>query len=178
MDSTPAVPDHERQDSSLESPIRRIAFRTGVTFYVTSFFLPAMGGGSDPLMGWECAWAALVLPLELKNFIEYRWILFACGPISPLLVSYLLLRTADRNPTLRRSIAVVALAIIPLNWVYMALAPSELVPSIGHFVWIAGLLLILVSDAVLGPPSPAGLGSLGLRPRRQQTHQHHENNQR
>jgi len=158
MPTTQAVPDHARQDSLPPSSIASTSLGTGFALFLMSFCLPAVRSGPDTLApGWMCAWLALAAPVDLSSPMEYRWILFACGLINPLLLSYLLLRMFDIARTLRRLIAVVALAFIPLNWTLMTLVHPPLTPMIGHFAWIGGLLLILVSEAINAgqAPSPA-----------------------
>ena len=92
-------------------------------------------------------------------YAECKSILFACGLINPQLLSYLLLRILDLTPLLRRLIAILTLAFIPLNWIYMALFSPPLTPAIGHFAWIAGLLLMLVPEAVIGARGPSPVPS-------------------
>lgn len=149
MFSTHAVPDRILQNSRPQKSIRQIGFGLGIAVYVASFLLPAMNEG---FFGWQCAHLSLSLPFSRygTDFNLFKFILFACGLINPLALVYLVLRISDRSPLLRRGIAVVALSFVPLSWVFMAHLKPPLIPAIGHIAWIAGLLLMMGPEAILG----------------------------
>lgn len=123
----------------------------GLCIYVWAFFLPAVRevatpGGDAPemLRGSRCAWVTLINTMNPEMWHSKDFLAVLSGWINPLLVLYLifLLFPIFRWP--RRIVAgVIALFMIG-TWVLFALYP--LVPLVGHFLWIAGILLILAGE--------------------------------
>ena len=135
-----------------------IARLVGFLVYVWAFFLPACRevatpGGDVPevLRGSRCAWITLVNTLNPEMWRSKDFLAVFSGWINPLLVLYLifLLFPIFRWP--RRIVAGVIVLFILGTWVFFVLYP--LVPLVGHFLWIAGILLILVGE-VLGRSEP------------------------
>ena len=125
-----------------------IARLVGLCIYVWAFFLPAVRevaapGGDAPemLKGSRCAWITLVNTLNPEMWHSKYFLAVFSGWINPLLVLYLifLLFPIFRWP--RRIVAVIIVAFIIGTWVFFAKYP--LVPLVGHFLWIGGILLIL-----------------------------------
>ena len=125
----------------------------GLGIYVTAFFLPAcreaVGTGGDlpaVFRGYTCAWITLVNTFSAEVWRSKELLAILSGWINPLLLLYLasLLSSMLRWP--RRIVAGTILLLIAGTWVYFSLA--HLVPLIGHFLWIAGILLLLAGEVV------------------------------
>jgi hypothetical protein len=123
----------------------------GICVYVWAFFLPAVrevatAGGDAPemLRGTRCAWVTLVNTLNPEMWHSKYFLAVFSGWINPLLVLYLifLLFPIFRWP--RRIVAGVIALFILGTWVFFYQYP--LVPLAGHFMWIAGILLILAGE--------------------------------
>jgi hypothetical protein len=148
----------------------------GFGVFVVSFFLPAVGlpgggFGPDHLLGFLCAFFSLallaalpksllmavfshghdrppILPYPLLNSLE----LYGAGLVLPLVVVYLLLCITGREgKAVRRPVALAILAGLACGWCFLQFpgaVPSsdQMTPMIGHYVWIAGTLLILVPE--------------------------------
>jgi len=148
-----------RDDNRARRLFSAYALAVGATVYAISFLLPAIKFqtfATNEVAGWKCAWLALAMPFSLIAPVAggnsgdglFSLMLFACGLINPLTLAYLSMRAWDRNRRRRRLVASIALGLIPLNWIFMA--HGGFVPSIGHFAWIAGLLLMMGPEAVWG----------------------------
>ena len=125
-----------------------IARLLGFCIYVWAFFLPAVRevavpGGDAPemLKGSRCAWITLVNTMNPEMWHSKYFLAVFSGWINPLLVLYLifLLFPIFRWP--RRIVAVIIMAFMIGTWVFFNLYP--LVPLVGHFLWVGGILLIL-----------------------------------
>lgn len=125
-----------------------IARLVGLCIYVWAFFLPAVRevatpGGDAPevLRGSRCAWVTLINTRNPELWHSKDFLAILSGWINPLLVLYLifLLFPIFRWP--RRIVAGIILLFILGTWVLFYTYP--LVPLVGHFLWIAGILLIL-----------------------------------
>jgi hypothetical protein len=128
-----------------------IARLVGFLVYVWAFFLPAVREIATPindapemLRGSRCAWVTLVNTLNPEMWRSKDFLAVFSGWINPLLVLYLifLLFPIFRWP--RRIVAGVIVAFMIGTWVFFAIYP--LVPLVGHFLWIAGILLILAGE--------------------------------
>jgi uncharacterized membrane protein YraQ (UPF0718 family) len=73
------------------------------------------------------------------------------GWINPLMLLYVASLFSRRLRLFRRIVAILAALFIVGTWVYFYLA--SMAPLIGHWLWIAGILLILASE-VLGKRKP------------------------
>jgi hypothetical protein len=152
----------------LKSPRgRRIAIRAaGTLLVVISMFLPAVGHAGDNsaqhgdvLPGYLCAYFTLMF--MFKPIIDAvtrpepgRWIQtirfipwFSCGLINPLLLVALVGKPAWRKPLL------ILIALLFIDVVYL-LAEFTLVPKIGFFLWLAGIVLILMPSFRPKPAMP------------------------
>ncbi len=103
-----------------------------------------------------------------KNFI------FAIiGLINPLIVLILFFSYTNRSVFLRRILAGIVLVCTALAWIF--LAQNSMVPLIGHYLWVGGILMILgtgvidqkrdlsASDYGSGPPQKDKLLSLHIK---------------
>jgi hypothetical protein len=68
------------------------------------------------------------------------------GWINPLIVLVLLASFSRRLLMARRVMGVVVLVCMAATWTFFA--QQKLVPLLGHFLWIAGALLILLPEAL------------------------------
>ena len=122
----------------------------GLGLFVAAFFLPAcrdiaLGiGSAGTLAGWQCARTALALVSEKDTFSSPFFLAFMSGWINPLVLIYLVAGFIPESSRLRRVVAVSILACIAATWIFFALI--QFVPLIGHVLWIAGTLLILIPE--------------------------------
>jgi hypothetical protein len=141
----------------------------GICVFVTAFFLPACTvevaekgdvlctGCSDFVVGvapkgWNCAEVALLatpamLKLkqfdpDLKKFLDLP--LALSGWVNPLILLFLAFGFTRRFATLRRVLAVGVLLCLGATWFFFGV--SHISPLVGHYLWVAGALLILASD--------------------------------
>jgi len=141
------------QSATPTAPIRRWSLEwfclcLGVVAYAVSFFLPAVflpGSGENFLSGFECAIECIAMVLFLP-----------CGLINPLAVAYLYCRWRNLVPRASRSLAIATLALVPLTW--LVIAGFDMKARIGHVLWVAGLLLMLGPEALLGRRSARSSG--------------------
>jgi|SRR5579859_2696264 len=145
------------QDSRYRVPphgvIGRLLAALGLTLYVVSFFLWAVGDRiptGSPLRGYFCAHFALLFPLGTAGWkdmvherpIEYFSLLIS-GWINPLFLAAVTLgfwRPASSASLIFR---IATLLSIPFCWVvfdYEGFYPRE-----GHFLWLAGIVLTLAA---------------------------------
>ncbi len=115
----------------------------GAAVYAISFALPAVEGRpGGAVSGWECAWVVLAVGFGEHPF---SFVICAIGLINPLTLVYCLLRVLHILPRVRRGLAIAALSFVPLCWYVMA---HDLRVEIGHLAWVAGLLLMLLPEAL------------------------------
>jgi hypothetical protein len=128
-----------------------IARLLGFCIYVWAFFLPAVRevaqpGGDAPevIKGSRCAWITVINTLNPEMWHGKDFMAILSGWINPLLVLYLIFLMFPIFRWPRRIAAAMILVFMVVTWVFFALYP--LVPLVGHFLWIAGILLILVGE--------------------------------
>ena len=146
-------------------------FGLGIAMYVTSFFLPALAGPvvtspSGFARGYNCAWTAFVMPLGgFDGYFAYRHLeyfsLLASGWINPIFVLVTVLALMGRGEQLIATLRIAVLLMIPFCWIVYFDENSY--PREGHFLWIAGMLMVLFSiklgaekkrgDIVISPSS-------------------------
>ena len=121
-------------------PLRKTAYWSkaalylGVAIYLVSFRLPA----ADAMPGWMCA----VYAIWPWNIQEASKLAFFGGLINPLVVLYFFLSAINAGGRIRAVLASAMLICMPLTWV--ALERMDKRPQIGHFLWIAGILLMIL----------------------------------
>lgn len=141
------VADARERDFKVSSPHKTkkakipVYVYLGIASFVISFFLPAVGSGSNGYVGWQCAQITLKLLLTSEGWKSL--LIFACL-INPLMAIYAIARLLPRLIKLRPYIAALLLVCIPMTWV--CLARMKLSVEIGHVMWIIGILLILVPE--------------------------------
>ncbi len=123
-------------------------------FFLPSVRPPGSGPGSGPVVGWVCAAFALapsaifLHPAALfSGTAENKELsLLFSGWLNPLLLIYLLFCFFKGFVWTRRVLAAAILLCMASTWIF--LAEAQFVPLVGHFLWIAGILTILVPEAM------------------------------
>ena len=125
------------------------SWRFGLALYVIGFFLPATWGDGAYHPGWTCALLALFVwqddfPGATARYnLGVKLSIFG-GLINLLAVAYFLLRILGQTPRTQRAAAWAILSCMPPMWISLYLMRET--PTIGHAVWIAGLLLMIFDD--------------------------------
>jgi len=124
----------------------------GLLVYVAAFFLPACreaagrdGDAPTILQGSRCALITLVNSFNHEVWHSKYFLAVLSGWINPLILLYLFLLILPVFVWPRRVVAGVILLFIAATWVLFYQIP--LVPLVGHFLWIAGILMILAGEA-------------------------------
>jgi len=125
----------------------------GYFVFLAAFFLPAcrqvVTPGAEPpdsYRGSFCAWITLINSFNHEIWASSGALAILSGWINPLMLLYVAFQFSNRLRKTRRAIAGLVALFILCTWVYFYLAP--LVPLIGHFLWIAGILMILAGELV------------------------------
>ena len=150
-----AAMSDDLQESVPVVVLNRALFGVGLLLYVLSFFLVATrdskGGLFGRMVGYECAYLAPEYVIAGTPFshgdayvppLPYLAILVA-GLINPVFLVYVTLAFLGRKPRAMNVLRYVLVAMIPFSW--LAFPFFELYPREGHFVWVAGMLLVLFS---------------------------------
>jgi hypothetical protein len=132
----------------------------GLCVFVAAFFLPAARDahtvtvpGSGQMTGWMCAVVAGSASAGILHLFGPGWqgkdvagaiSLILSGWVNPLVLLYLVFSIWKRFVRIRRSLALAILICIAATWYFLYQAP--MVPLIGHFLWVAGALLILTGE--------------------------------
>ncbi len=125
------------------------SWRCGLATYIISFFLPAVWWDAGYHPGWVCALLALFVwkdnfpGANASHNLGVKLTLFG-GLINLLAVAYFLLRIFGQTPRSQRAAAWAILGCMPPMWISLYLIGA--IPSIGHVIWIAGLLLMVFDD--------------------------------
>jgi hypothetical protein len=129
---------------------RRVGiFWTGLAIYAGSFFLAAVAFstvGSRPLRGYWCAVEALRLPFQAALFETQhfeRFSLLISGLVNVTFLLFVVLVLGNRGRLLTAGLRIMVPVMIPFCWVvfyYERVYPRE-----GHFLWILGMLFVLLS---------------------------------
>jgi hypothetical protein len=130
-------------------------FQVGFLLYLLSFFLPAVLWATGPMPGWLCAWMSLLVwateGLRDQSFVVPMFagsvLGFFGGLINPLAILYAVLRGRDAAVKLRTSLCTTILWCIPFSWLCMLVLKMQV--RVGHIAWIAGLLLMVFSEAAV-----------------------------
>ncbi len=143
---------------------RRIICTVGAVIFAVAFFVPAVGEagkapGSSAVPGWVCAWITAVygytVPIQAiyghAKLDSGEWLLVLSGWTSPFVAIYLLLYWWRKMVIVRLVLAVVILAGLVSAWLFFLTQPAShsglrQVPLLGHYLWTAGILLILISE--------------------------------
>ena len=138
--------------------VTRIVRLIGIVVFVIAFFLPAVrdahtssGPGSLPMSGWMCATVAIsgsagilhASTMQGKDILGMICLILS-GWVNPLVLLYLFFCIWRKFVRTRRVLAVAILICFVATWIFFVKAP--MVPLIGHFLWVAGALMILVGE--------------------------------
>ena len=135
----------------------------GYFVFLVAFFLPACrqmatpgAGDPDVYKGYFCAWVTLINTLNKDVWRSKEFLAILSGWINPLMLLYVAFVFSPRLRRARRAIAVLVALFLAGTWTYFALAP--LTPLIGHFLWVAGIVLIMAGEWLPGPRHPIAAG--------------------
>jgi hypothetical protein len=131
----------------------------GFSIFAFAFFLPAcrdhspVFGSTDVYPGWKCAQVTIAAMVSIETYQSWDFLAALSGLINPLILAYLAFLYVPRSVLPRRILAAAVLLCMAATWIFFLLA--GLVPLIGHFLWIAGALMILLPEVTV--PRPAQL---------------------
>ena len=130
----------------------------GFCLFVAAFFLPACrdmaleAGAANTFTGWECAQAALVISAEMETYQSPFLLAAVGGWVNPILPLYLAATFAPRLRAIRRAVAIAIPLCVVAVWIFFAIV--DLVPMIGHYLWVAGIFLTLLPEVLLAVKAP------------------------
>jgi hypothetical protein len=122
----------------------------GLCIFIAAFFLPAcreagpVNSFTNIFKGWECARITLSATFQMDSYESWNFLAVMSGWINALILVYLPFSFFPRFKKVRRSLAVAILVCMAATWTFFVIA--SLVPLIGHFMWIAGALMILAGE--------------------------------
>jgi uncharacterized membrane protein len=129
----------------------------GLCIFVAAFYMPAVRGaetGPGTMAGWMCAAVALAATggifhaaaaaTEGKDLPGIICLILS-GWVNPLVLLYLLFSIWRKFVRIRCVLAVAILICFADTWFFFFKAP--MIPLIGHFLWVAGALMILSGEA-------------------------------
>lgn len=132
----------------------------GYFIFLVAFFQPAcrqvaMPGAGDPdvYKGYFCAWVTLIDTLNGGMWQSRDALAILSGWINPLMLLYVSFMFSRRLRRARRVISILISLFLIGTWIYFYLVPY--VPLIGHFLWVAGILLIMAGEVFQGSPIAA-----------------------
>lgn len=129
----------------------------GFGLFVLAFFLPAVRGEGTVFAGWKCASIALSETVGLfgksPSFSLAVLLVVFSGWINPLVVLTLLISFVAKLRTLRRILGILIVLCMAATWTFFV--QHTVTPLVGHWLWIAGALLILVPEVLPGRPVAA-----------------------
>jgi hypothetical protein len=123
----------------------------GVAVFAVAFFLPAcryFGTRSEIVnlgtyKGWQCAQVSLMLTVAPETYRSPLLLAVFGGLINPIVVLYLACYR-PRFAHMRRVLGWAILFCLISTWAFFAV--DQFIPLIGHFMWIAGIGLILAAN--------------------------------
>ncbi len=131
----------------------------GLAIFILAFFEPAVRAGETTVLsGWKCATIAATESMTLfgkpgpgqHQFIEY--LVAFSGWINPLIVLVILASPVRVLLIVRRIFAVIVVLCMAGTWVLFS--QQHIAPLTGHFLWIAGALLVIIPETF--PARPRG----------------------
>jgi len=137
--------------------IRLLITIVGLCLLVPAFFLPAIimqqhsGPGLGTQPGWVCAVMATaslagIFKGSIASATPDILCLMVSGLVNPLLLIYFIFCLWPKLVWVRLCLAIVILAGIATSWRFFYY--SHLTPTIGHFLWVAGIVVILAGELV------------------------------
>jgi hypothetical protein len=122
----------------------------GLIIFATAFLLPAcreagaVNSFTNSFKGWECARITFTAAFHKDSYESWNFLAVMSGLINELILIYLSFSFLPRFKRVRRSLAVAVLVCMAATWAFFWI--SNLVPLIGHFMWIVGALMILAGE--------------------------------
>ncbi|MCU1270902.1 MAG: hypothetical protein JWN74_2196 [Acidobacteriaceae bacterium] len=114
----------------------------GLAIFLFSFFLPAVGS----LIGFQCAFWALT---SWNHQDKISSLALFGGWLNPMVLVLFFLSIFRRAPRIRSVLTVTILFSIPMTWIAiyrMAVVGMYMDLDVGHFLWIAGILVIALPN--------------------------------
>jgi len=132
---------------------RHLLILAGLAIYITSYFLVAVSENGG-VHGYLCAWITLAMPwghdgmnVLREQPLQYFSILFSGWINLVFLVTVvLLLRRKNRWANI---FTVVLVLLFPFCWIVFV--QEHLHPVLGYYLWILGMLLVVVGGRAGGP---------------------------
>jgi len=134
--------------------IRVVTVLAGLCLFVPAFFLPAItmvqsGPGPNSQPGWVCAVVATgslagIFKGSIGSATPDILCLMLSGLVNPLLLVYLVFCLWTKFVGVRAGLAVVILIGLVATWWFFGF--SHFIPAIGHYLWVAGILVILAGE--------------------------------
>ncbi|MDR3792729.1 MAG: hypothetical protein P4L03_05035 [Terracidiphilus sp.] len=125
----------------------------GLVIFFVAFLLPAC---RDPFgtvyPGWKCAQITLGATVAPDAYTSWDVLAVLSGLINPLAVLALLLSFSKRLYGLKLGFFLATVLFAACTWVFFFRA--GVVPLVGHFLWIAGALILVFSSAFFLPERP------------------------
>ncbi len=127
----------------------------GLIIFAAAFLLPAcreagpVNSFTNTFKGWECARVTFTAAFEKDTYESWNFLAVISGLINELIVIYLAFSFFPRFNRARRKLAIAVLVCMVATWTFFWIA--NLVPLIGHFMWIAGALIILTGEVAERP---------------------------
>jgi hypothetical protein len=122
----------------------------GVVTFAAAFLLPAcreagpVNTFTNTFNGWECARITFTSAFQKESYESWNFLAVMSGLINELILIYLVFSFLPQFKKVRRSLAVAVLVCMAATWAFFWI--SNLVPLIGHFMWIVGALMIVGGD--------------------------------
>ncbi len=126
----------------------------GIALFVIAFLLPGVRERADSYPGWFCAletlyWTATFVAMLFhhERSLGFSFYMMISGWISPL-VLFGLIAWSGR---IKRSVAMILPFLLIAPWIVFAWPDDgggQIRPSIGHYIWTAGCLLIFTPEYV------------------------------
>jgi hypothetical protein len=126
----------------------------GIVLFVVAFLLPAVREGANSYPGWFCAvetlyWTATFVAMlyHHERSLGPSFYMMISGWISPLVLLGLIPWTGR----IRRSVTMVLPFLLIAPWIVFAWPGQsgfQIRPTIGHYIWTAGCLLIFTPEYV------------------------------
>ena len=126
-------------------------FWGGLLLYGVTFALPAVSApDTSPIPGWGCAFYVTIMQpwtrdnVALLHTEPLTYIpTVMTGWINPLFLVTTILSLFRRASALVSVLSIIILLLVPLCWVVFHF--ENVRPRAGHFLWILGMLLVLLS---------------------------------
>jgi hypothetical protein len=128
----------------------------GLIIFGIAFALPAVGVSehdANPLLGWKCASIAFSMPFSNEATFDIDLVLvMLSGWLNVFVGFYLLFSFFKRLKVVRWGLIALSLVSMVSTWVFFGRQHYH--PLIGHFLWIAGALIIMLPE-ILGTKQEA-----------------------